>query len=79
MVMNRQEATEFVQPYIQKILSSGYRVILLDDVRWMLKQERYLEFLDDPIRNCGPFSDCVYYWNVIDYLTGYLKPEKIKK
>ena len=31
--------------------------------------ERTTLLQDDPIRRCGPTSDTVYPWNIVDYLT----------
>lgn len=64
--MERKEALDIVKPFIVK--HNQYTVVSRMDTKSLIGSDKYDILLKDKIRNLGPSSDSIYYWNVVDYV-----------
>ena len=70
--MDRQTAEEIVTPYILKV--NGYQAIHRLSAFIILGVKLYTELSTDKVRRQGPKPGFIYPWNIVDYLSGYVKP-----
>ena len=73
MKINREKATEIVQPYIKQI--QQYKIVFKRDAIKILGNKAYSKLMADKIRNKGisKNKNTIYYWNIIDALILYKK------
>lgn len=70
--MDRKTAEEIVSPYIINV--HGYHAIDRLSAFIILGDKLYTELSTDKVRRQGPKPGLIYPWNIIDYLSGYVKP-----